>query len=1012
MRRPRAGAAVRRALVAVAVACALAAPRAGSAGDASRRWRTVETAHFVIHYPAPLDEVARRVGVVAERAHRTLAPALRHAPASKTLIVVNDDTDGANGFANVAPRNAITVFATAPNGASALADHDDWLYSLVAHEYTHILHLDTMSGLPLWYNAVFGKIWAPNQIVPRWIIEGLATYEESKRSAGGRTRNTEFEGLVRAQALAGRALRLDQVTGSPRLYPRGNIAYLHGSSFLRYVFDRYGDDKAAEMSHQSGGYPVPYAINRPMLETIGRSFPELFDDWQRHVRDRAALTALAVERRQAPAPRALTRAGELNWRPLYAPDGRWLWYLSGDGREVTSVRKLPVGGDSSASREVVHLDALGHFDLARDGALVFEQSRSYQDQYQYQDLFLLPAGAGAPVQVTRRRRARDPAVSPDGRWVAYSQNLTSESAISIAPLVAAGEAGGAEQASTAGWPGPRVVAGRLAAAGAVVAARGDAAAELRDVVWRGQRFEQAYQPAWSPDGKLLAFSAWRTGGYRDILLLELATGAVRELTRDRALDGAPAFSPDGRWLFFDSDRSGVANILACELATGALWQVTDVLGGAYQPAVSADGRRLAFRALGASGYDLYEVPLEPGRWRPAPAYLDDRPPPVVVADDEVEVSAPRPYRALESLAPLTWSYEVLSAAKGSYTVVRTSGADAVGRHAYSLSAGLTLPRGDLNLASSYAYGGLAVPLRLSASRTAAERNGFRVDGRSLPYREEVWSAGLSLGLPGQRRPSGSWFLSFDYALDYSRLLEKPDDSPDPNDRLPRRPLTDSAQSGLGVRVSYAGLDSTLHGVGPQSGGDLSLGLRVDLPELGATYRALTATYTARAYWQLWGWRYLSSLALRAAGAIRAGDLVRTGSYSLGGLPRQDLVSAAVDSTRASTVGLLHGYPARALAGNQYHLVNAEVRQVLWNVERGLGTLPVYVQRLHAALLGDVGAAWDGEPTAASVRTAIGAALRLDVVLGFVEGGTLEVGVARGLGERGLTESWLLLTGVL
>jgi len=120
-------------------------------------YRTIETDHFVIHYYVPLDDVARRIAVVAERAHRTLAPALAHEPEAKTLLVVVDDTDGANGFASVLPRNAIQLFATGPTGFNELDDHDDWLYGLIAHEYTHILHLDTMAGLPRIYNAIFGR---------------------------------------------------------------------------------------------------------------------------------------------------------------------------------------------------------------------------------------------------------------------------------------------------------------------------------------------------------------------------------------------------------------------------------------------------------------------------------------------------------------------------------------------------------------------------------------------------------------------------------------------------------------------------------------------------------------------------------------------------------------------------------------------------------------------------------------------------------------------------------------
>ncbi|MEZ4365668.1 MAG: hypothetical protein R2939_05200 [Kofleriaceae bacterium] len=957
----------------VAVLVGAAGGERAHAGDPERVWQTLESAHFVFHFDARTLDVARRVAQVAERAHRTLAPALGHDPEGKTQVVLLDETDGANGFANVLPRNAITLYLTAPSGASNLADHDDWLYTLFAHEYTHVLHLDTMSGLPPVYNSIFGKTWAPNQVMPRWVIEGLATYSESKRSAGGRTRNTTFDMYLRVPTLRGDALRLDQISNPTIRYPRGNAAYLYGSHFLRYVFDRFGDATLRRMSQTSGATPIPFGTSRQLAAVVGEPLDELYDDWRDHRRDRYALQAQAVERRGVREGRKLTTSGETNLAPRYTPDGRELVWLAGDGRDRTALRTMPVGTDERASRELVRIDGLGAWTIAADGALVYEQSRPYRRDYQFQDLFRWDPATGLTRRLTTGARARDPAVSPDLRRVAVSRNGTSRSDLAVMPMT-----GGAE---------PRVV-------------------------WRGPgRFDQAFQPAWSPDGQRLAVSAWRAGGYRDVLIVDVATGAATELTQDRAIEGSPVWSRDGRYLYFDSDRTGINNIFAYELATGALWQVTDVLGGAFEAAVSPDGRRLAYHGFTGQGHDLFEIAIEPATWRPAPTYLDDRPPPTAIADDEVPVDGPRPYRAAETLAPLTWQADVALSTVAQGMTLRTAGDDAAGLHRYTVAAGLDFERGDVDLVATYGYSGWRPSVRVAGSRLVTQRTGYRIDGRSLPYLEETFGGTLSVGLPSERPPGAAWTLSADYDADYSRIIDDPFDAYDPTEILPRPPVSGYYQAGVGLRLGYSSARGTTYAIGPTEGFDLSASTRFDHPIFGARFRTLTVSWSARAYARV-PLGQASTVALRVAGAIRTSDQVRTGVYSLGGVPAQDLVASLVQNLRAGTTGYLRGYPSRSVVGNQFHLANLEVRRELWSIERGLATVPVYVKRLHAVGLADAGTAFDTAFDADRVRASVGAALRLDGTFGYYLDGTLELGYARGLVNDGIGESWLLLTGTL
>lgn len=964
----------------VALATMVAGPTPARAGDPDRVWMTIESDHFVVHYYEPLGDIARRVAVVAERSHRVLVPVLDHAPSEKTHVVVVDDTDGANGFASVLPRNQITLYATAPNAASVLADHDDWLYGLFAHEYTHVLHLDTIGGLPTLYNRLLGKTWSPNQTMPRWIIEGLATYEESKRSSSGRTRASQFDMYLRVPVLEGEALRLDEITNSPLRFPRGNAAYLYGGHFLKYVFDRFGDDTARAMSHANGSATIPFGVNRQLADVVGRDFDGLYDDWQRHLRDKATLQLEAMERRGPRRGRRVTVVGESARNTRYSRDGKELYWLEADGVRDTIIRAVPVGGDRADARDVRQIERIGTFDFDDSGALVYEQNQAFKDVYSYQDLYRWDPASDRVERLTRGERAREPAVSPDGMRIVYSRNRHSRSEI--------------------------VVIDRT---------RPDA----RLVLWRGDgRFDQAFNPTWSPDGRRVTFVAWRKGGNRDVLVVPSDRtsvgrgGGVIEVTRDRALDGDPMWSPDGRWLYFTSDRNGINNVYAWDEAAGETWQVTNLIGGVNGMAVSPDGARLAYADFVGTGWDVFELTLDPRRWPKALPYVDDRPAATDVLDDEAVVSAPRPYRALETLAPRAWTAGLAVGSFGQAVTAETSAADVAGLHSWTLGGTLELERGDVSLGGSYGYGGLRNSLRISAARSIGRRNNIRVNGVAQPWTEEIYGLTASIGVPTRRNERSSFSVSFDYDLDWYRRMDAPSTIANPDEILPTVPRSDYRSAGLAVRASFGNVHSYLYGVGPGEGMEASASARVDHPAIGADFRALVLSWYWRGYWHV-PWGESTNVTLRLTGGTRVTDLSNGPFYSLGGVPSQDVATAIIDSSRQSPTGYLRGYPQRALVGNIFHLTNVEYRHQLYSVEHGLSTLPLFFKRVHAAALVDAGSAYEtGSFGLDTVRASVGAALRVDVYVGYFVPGTFELGYSQGLNEGGIGEGWFFLTSTI
>jgi hypothetical protein len=96
-------------------------------------------------------------------------------------------------------------------------------------------------------------------------------------------------------------------------------------------------------------------------------------------------------------------------------------------------------------------------------------------------------------------------------------------------------------------------------------------------------------PQLSPDGKAIVF-----GALNDLWLLPIG-GKPRKLVSDRFYKVDPAWSPDGRWIAYSTDRAGTLDIWLREVATGTERQLTNLPNqGAVSAAWSRDGKLIAF----------------------------------------------------------------------------------------------------------------------------------------------------------------------------------------------------------------------------------------------------------------------------------------------------------------------------------------------------------------------------------------------------------------------------------
>jgi Tol biopolymer transport system component len=139
----------------------------------------------------------------------------------------------------------------------------------------------------------------------------------------------------------------------------------------------------------------------------------------------------------------------------------------------------------------------------------------------------------------------------------------------------------------------------------VVGADGAGKRVLSRTAWIAEA-EHGSRPAWSPDGRRIAFLSVRHGN-QDVYVLDLGSGQAHRVTRHPADDHEPAWSPDGRKIAFVSQRihgpSGYSYDLYVINADGSgERRLTHDLQGAAYPAWSPDGRTIVFSDFGNGTY--------------------------------------------------------------------------------------------------------------------------------------------------------------------------------------------------------------------------------------------------------------------------------------------------------------------------------------------------------------------------------------------------------------------------
>lgn len=927
-------------------------------------WRTLASERISVQYAPPDRALAEQALAIAVQSLPQIESFLRWKTSTHIYINLVDVQDAPNGWATMLPFNQVTLYTTPATRAGELADYSRWLRLILAHELTHVVHLDKGGGAPDRLRRVFGRfpLLFPNAWQPNLFTEGLATWVETDRDAGfGRGQSAQYRMMMRAEVENG-LLPLGEVQQYRSEWPM-NHAYLYGVYFYIYLESVYGKGRIPDYIDDYSTHLLPWMLSASSRQVSGRNINALWQDYLAWLQQQFRPEIEALQQAGPTPAERVTHRGYVTGRPVALAAGRLAWVDVGLTGPSYIVARDVDGIEYRLTRAEPDARLVG----VAGGQLYFLQDAACGERRVTRDLFRVDAAAsrgssmrahalgnglalGRDTRVTRCGRYLHAAISPEGARLAAVQARTGTQRLVLRGL-------------------------------------GEDAREAE--LWAGGSDEQVADLAWLDERTLVA-SVKRADMKWALFRMDIGERTWQPIALDlpRGNRQTPFVDPATQQVWFTSDHTGVPDLYRTDAEGREVVRVTRSLTGSMDPWV--DGDRVHYVRYTPQGWDIFSAPS--GTVLPADAPvlppLQPRGAGMHLAwprEDRVDARAgnvvDRRYHALPSMLPRSWFLGGFSTGDAQELGAMTNGADALGFYQYVAG----------------------VAQEFGIDRASGMIEGIAWNHWLLGYqrRYEIVGNGLVPGDPGfavdayvlqeDTRLAGFMTLPFAFSelTPWAGLQASSDRI---HDLRPgsARPLRDIDVDTVGAGLVYASSRQYLHGVSESHGRRVKLALERDtlsVRDVSGTGVASSARSAGDVF--ALDWREYLSLGGRHVLALRG--------FSGRADPGADAFRLGEDFSMLQTsAGFVHerdvalrGYPDTLpeLFDVNADLFSAEWRIPLPAINRGIDGLPLGAHTAYATLFYDAGSAWGTAPNPvrradATVFDSVGAEAVVVIDIGY------------------------------
>ncbi len=555
------------------------------------KWRTIDGVHFRVHYHKGAERTAQMAAQIADEIYEPITNLYDH-PLDKVVdLVILDTDDYANGLTYYY-QNKIEIYATQMDWE--LRGTHNWLRNVITHEFTHMVTLQLLRKFPGWLPAVYIQHIGyeeekrpdvisgypntmisyplPGTVVPLWFAEGVAQFQAPGLEF--ESWDTHRDMLLRMAALGDGLLSYDEMGSLVKGGLGSEMVYNQGYSLTTYIAQQYGVEKLEDLCRATRS-PLRWTFSSAIKRTMGKSGPQLYDEWHQKILEQYQDQQQVVEKNLAEGHR-VTEKGWMNHYPVWSPDGSRLAFLSNRG-SAYQIMSLYLMDTETEETEMVAGGLRSAPSWSPNGSQIIYSKRIEPNKYGYHlnDIYRYDLESKEEKRLTHGLRGFDPVWSPDGQSILVV--LNADGSHNLALL--------------------------------------DADGQLIRTLTENDDGTQYYQPSWSPDGKQILVSRF-DGRHRDLILIPVDGGEPRILVGGLEDERDACWQPDGQGVYYVSDRSGIFNLYRCDLQGDNIEQVSNVIGGAFAPDPSPDGKTLAYAGYTSEGYQIFFLPIDEAWQKP------------------------------------------------------------------------------------------------------------------------------------------------------------------------------------------------------------------------------------------------------------------------------------------------------------------------------------------------------------------------------------------------------------